>query len=176
GPRRGQPEPKPPDQAPPGHHPGRRDELVEVLEAAHLATVEVADLLVGQGHATSTRSSRPASASCCLYFGNTGLNRGTSLRIFATGPLAFICPRASATVTLTLPSQKRCAVSAAIVITTSGSMLVGPQSTCPSSPSISLTVICDSGSRYWYWTIVFALRNLGASSSASARCSTRLAR
>jgi hypothetical protein len=41
-------------------------------------------------------------------------------------------------------------------ITTSGSMLVGPQSTCPSSPSISFTVIWDSGSRYWYWTIVFA--------------------
>ena len=57
------------------------------------------------------------------------------------------------------------------VLTTSGSMLVWPQSTWPSSPSTSFTVICDSGSRYWYWTIVFALRNLGASSSTSASCS-----
>jgi hypothetical protein len=89
----------------------------------------------------------------------------------ATGPLAFIWPRASATVTFTLPSQNRCAVSASMVMTTSGSMLVWPQSTWPSSPSTSFTVICDSGSRYWYWTIVFALRNLGASSSSSASCS-----
>ena len=97
-----------------------------------------------------------------------GLTSGTSLRILATGPLAFIWPRASATVTFTLPSQKRWAVSASIVITTSGSMVVWPQSTWPSSPSISLTVICDSGLRYLYWTMVFALRNLGDRSSSSA--------
>jgi hypothetical protein len=80
--------------------------------------------------------------------------------------LAFICPRASATVTFTLPSQKRCAVSASIVITTSGSSVVAPQSTWPSSPSSSLTVICDSGARYWYWTIVFAFWNFAPSSSS----------
>jgi hypothetical protein len=102
------------------------------------------------------------------------LDEGTSFRIFATGPFAFICPRASATVTFTWPSQKRCAVSASIVMTTSGSIAVSPQSTRPSSPSISLTVMRDSGSRYWYWTIVFALRNFGASSSSSARSSNSL--
>ena len=62
-------------------------------------------------------------------------------------PLAFIWPRASATVTFTLPSQKRCAVSASIVITTSGSSSVSPQSTRPSSPSSRLTVMTDSGLR-----------------------------
>jgi len=97
------------------------------------------------------------------------LTSGTSLRILATGPFAFIWPRASATVTFTLPSQKRCAVSASIVMTTSGSIAVSPKSTWPSSPSISFTVIWDSGSRYWYWTIVFAFWNLGESSSSSAR-------
>ena len=68
--------------------------------------------------------------------------------------------------TLTLPSQNLWAVSASIVMTTSGSIVVSPQSTTPSSPSIIFTVICDSGLRYWYWTIVFALRNFGASSSS----------
>ena len=35
-------------------------------------------------------------------------------------------------------------------------------------------VIRDSGWRYWYWTIVFAFWNLGASSSSSARSSNSL--
>jgi hypothetical protein len=33
------------------------------------------------------------------------------------------------------------------------------------------TVICDSGLRYWYWTIVFALRNFGDSSGSTVRSS-----
>jgi hypothetical protein len=93
------------------------------------------------------------------------------LRIFATGPLAFIWPRASATVTLTLPSQNLCAVSASMVMITSGSMSVGPRSTFGSSFSFIRTVICDSGLRYWYWTIVSALRNLGESSGSTERSS-----
>ena len=72
---------------------------------------------------------------------------GTSLRIFATGPLALICPRASAVVTFTCPSQKRCAVSASMLITTSGSISVSPNSTSVGSSSCSRTVIVESGSR-----------------------------
>ena len=82
-----------------------------------------------------------------LVAGNTGLVRGTSLRIFATGPFALIWPRARATVTFTLPSQKRWAVSASMLITTSGSISVSPKSTSPGSPSFMRTVIFDSGSR-----------------------------
>ena len=67
------------------------------------------------------------------------------MRIFATGPLAFIWPLAIAIVTFTLPSQNLCAVSASIVITISGSMSVSPKSTWPSSPSFIFTVICESG-------------------------------
>ena len=96
------------------------------------------------------------------------------MRIFATGPLALIWPRASAVVTFTCPSQKRWAVSASMLITTSGSISVSPKSTSAGSSSLSRTVIVESGSRWSYWTIVFALRNLGASSSSSASSANSL--
>src|SRR5919112_5404622 len=160
------------EQVAPGDDPSRGGVLVEVLEAAQRGGVEGRAGFVHQ--AASSRSWRPCSSSCLWYRGNTGFTSGTSLRILATGPFAFIWPRASATVTFTLPSQKRWAVSASIVMTTSGSMAVSPQSTWPSSPSISLTVICESGARYWYWTMVFAFWNLGESSSSSARSSNSL--
>jgi hypothetical protein len=59
-----------------------------------------------------------------------------------------IWPRASATVTFTLPSQNSWAVSASIDIVTSGSMSDSPKSTSPGWPSWSRTVTADSGSRY----------------------------
>ena len=56
-----------------------------------------------------------------------------------------------------------------MVIRTSGSSSLGPRSTWASSSSRMRTVIWDSGFRNWYWTMVSALRNLGHSSSSSAR-------
>ena len=63
-------------------------------------------------------------------------------------------------------------MSASIVITTSGSIVGLAEVHLPVLAVLVIrTVICDSGLRYWYWTIVFALRNFGASSWSSVRSS-----
>ena len=65
-------------------------------------------------------------------------------------------------------------MSASMLITTSGSISVSPNSTSVGSSSFRRTVIVESGSRCWYCTIVFAWRNFGASSSSTASSANSL--